>query len=73
MFPAYLVIVVNDPGTVEANIYFRTRRDMDLKSVIELAHKRGYNSGGKKEVVGVILPAKDVAGFVSQARDILGL
>jgi len=72
-FPGYLVIVVNDPGTGEANIYFRTRRDMDLRPVIDLAHKNGYNSGGKKEVAGVILPGRDAAGFIGGALAVLGL
>jgi hypothetical protein len=71
-FPGYLVIVLNDPGTGEANIYFRTRRDMDLRPVIDLAHKKGYNAGGKKEVAGVILPGRDAAGFIGGALDVLG-
>ena len=71
-FPGYLVIVLNDPDREEANIYFRTRTDMDLRPVIELAHKKGYNAGGKKEVAGVILPGRDAAGFIGRALGVLG-
>jgi single-stranded DNA-specific DHH superfamily exonuclease len=72
-FPGYLAIVLNDPGKGEANIYFRTRRDMDLRPVIDLAHKKGYNAGGKKEVAGVMLPGRDAAGFIGGALGVLGL
>jgi len=46
---------------------------MDLRPVIELAHKKGYNAGGKKEVAGVILPGRDAAGFIGRALGVLGL
>lgn len=36
-------------------IYLRSP-NMDLSRYIEIAKKRGYNAGGKKEVMGVVLP-----------------
>ncbi len=72
-FPGYLAIAVNDPGAGEANIYFRTTAEMDLRPVIDLAHKNGYNSGGKKEVAGVILPSGDISGFIESAMALLEL
>jgi single-stranded DNA-specific DHH superfamily exonuclease len=72
-FPEYLIIVVSYKGTEEANIYFRSRRDIDLRPVIGLAHKRGYNSGGKKEVAGVILPRENTSSFILEAENILDL
>jgi oligoribonuclease NrnB/cAMP/cGMP phosphodiesterase (DHH superfamily) len=72
-FPEYLVVVINDSNKEEANIYFRNKKGLNLIPVIELAKRMGYNSGGKKEVAGVILPPRDVAGFLIEALDILGI
>jgi len=72
-FPEYLVVVINDSNKEEANIYFRNKKGLNLIPVIELAKRMGYNSGGKKEVAGVILPPRDVAGFLIEALDIFNL
>jgi hypothetical protein len=33
----------------------------------------GYNSGGKNEVAGVILPPRDVSDFLIEAVYVLGI
>jgi len=68
----YLIVVIND-SKEESNIYFRNKKGLDLIPVIKLAHSHGYNSGGKREVAGVILPSRSVPGFLTEVVDILSI
>ena len=72
-FPNYLIVVINDSEDEETNIYFRNKRGLNLIPIIDLAHKCGYNSGGKKEVAGVVLPDKYVSNFLLEAVSILDI
>lgn len=47
-------LVLNEKSDRD-EIYLRSP-DMDVSRYIEIARKRGYNAGGKKEVMGVVLP-----------------
>ncbi|MCD4669545.1 MAG: DHH family phosphoesterase [Actinomycetia bacterium] len=72
-FSDYLIIVINNSKKEDSNIYFRNRKGLNLVPLIELAHNYGFNSGGKKEVVGVILPESSISGFLEEAINILNI
>jgi len=47
-----------------SNLYVRTARpDYNLKDLIEYAKGLGYSAGGKKEVMGVVLPTAELNDF----------
>jgi len=53
-----------------AQVYSRVHGlDLDLTPLAEMARSRGYNVGGKRESVGVILPELEARGFVRRALD----
>lgn len=51
----------------EDQVYIRSGSpDIVLKPLIDLAVEKGYSAGGKKEVVGVVLPKKNNEDFVQE-------
>ena len=52
-------------------IYLRSP-DMDVSRFIDIARANGYNAGGKKEVVGVVLPKGEGEGFFNYLLKELG-
>lgn len=55
-----------------SNLYVRTRRgDIDLSFLVDIARKRGYNAGGKKEVAGILLPLQDFSSFRQEVFELL--
>ena len=53
-----------------AQVYSRVNGlDLDLTPLAEMARSRGYNAGGKRESVGVILPELEAREFARRALD----
>lgn len=53
-------------------LYIRSScQDFNALPLIELAKSKGYNAGGKKEVMGAILPRGDGTKFLSQLLEVL--
>ncbi len=53
-----------------AQVYSRVHGlDLDLTSLAEMARSSGYNAGGKRESVGVILPEPEAREFARRALD----
>lgn len=71
-YDSYVIIVINRSSNSMSNIYFRTKiNDINLYNVMDLALKKGYKAGGKKEVAGIILPEKEVNKFISIATKLI--
>jgi hypothetical protein len=62
-------LVLNEKSDRD-EIYLRSP-DMDVSRFIEIARARGYNAGGKKEVVGVVLPKGKGEEFFSEIVEAL--
>lgn len=69
--PDDLVMVEQQRG--DSTILYVRRRNLpiDLGSVVELARSHGYNSGGKPEVAGIVLPTREAEQFRQQLIDFL--
>ncbi|MFQ6107918.1 MAG: hypothetical protein ACE5QF_10120, partial [Thermoplasmata archaeon] len=53
-------------------VYVRTNEaKRDLSPVLEMAKGRGLISGGKREVVGVVIPREETEDFVNETMRIL--
>ncbi len=64
-FPNDVIMTTHHIGSDFANVYVRTRRqDIDLTPLVTFARKQGFNAGGKKEVVGTILPQEQLEEYV---------
>ena len=57
-------LVLNEKSDRD-EIYLRSP-DMDVSKYIQRAKDRGYNAGGKKEVVGMVLPEGDGRAFFDE-------
>ena len=54
----------------EDQVYIRAGSpDIVLEPLIDLAMEKGYSAGGKKEVVGVVLPKEDTDIFINEITD----
>ena len=70
----YKVSIVVNRGYFEkeGQVYIRAGNpDVMLKPVIDLAQNNGYSAGGKKEVVGIVLPKEDIDDFIIDVINIL--
>lgn len=64
-FPNDVIMTTHHIGNDFANVYVRTRRqDIDLSPLVMFARSKGLNAGGKKEVVGTILPQEQLEEYV---------
>ena len=53
-----------------AQMYARVKGvDVDLTGLVRLANEAGYQAGGKRESMGVILPSADAEGFARTALE----
>jgi len=66
-------IVINDGYfDTECQVYIRAGNpSIILKPVIDLAREKGYSAGGKREVVGVVLPKEDTKNFIAEITAII--
>jgi hypothetical protein len=65
-----VVIVVNlGYSDDEVQVYVRRKGDLDLAPLIPVMRGRGYSSGGKGEVLGVILPQGDTDWVLRTVKD----
>lgn len=66
-YPDSVIVTVNRKNGGSGNIYVRRNKlDIDLSPLINTAHLKGYNAGGKVEVVGIILPEEDIDDFLGE-------
>ena len=72
-YPEYIIIAIKrkaifgdgDASNICANIYVRRKNlKVDLSPIIKLSQSKGYNAGGKEEVIGIILPEEEVNVFL---------
>ena len=71
-FPDYLVITIDENNNNLANIYFRTGKlNADLTPIINYAKNKSYNTGGKKEVVGIFCPYEKINEVINDSINIL--
>jgi single-stranded DNA-specific DHH superfamily exonuclease len=62
-YPDHIIVTDQRRGE-DATLYVRRRRaPIDLGCVVDAARAKGYNSGGKPEVAGVVLPAHALDAF----------
>ena len=62
-YPDRLIVTLDRSN---GNIYLRRKDlDLDLSPLIKLAQERGFNAGGKEEVVGIILPGSYIDSFLA--------
>ena len=62
-----MIVTINRKNDGSGNIYVRRNKlDIDLSHLINTAHLKGYNAGGKVEVVGIILPERDIDDFLKE-------
>lgn len=66
------IIVTDQIRGADASLYVRRRDyDIDLGVVADLARSKGFNAGGKPEVVGVVLPSVSVPEFRKEVISLL--
>lgn len=72
--PDRVCIVVNTGLFDDVDqVYIRTMRDdVDIRPLIEEALRRGYVAGGKREVMGALVPKAETEAFVEEAVRRLG-
>lgn len=59
--------VVINMGFFEKHDQFYSRSDsLDMRDLIMLAKKKGYNAGGKKDVIGAIIPKPETEKFLAE-------
>lgn len=70
-FPDKIIVTEQHRG-MEASFYVRRKLvDIDLKCVVDHARKRGFNSGGKPEVAGVVLASEELESFREEVFPLL--
>lgn len=58
------IIINSQSKGGQSNLYVRTaREDIDLRKLLAAVKKKGYQSGGKKEVLGVMLGTNKLENF----------
>ena len=66
-----VAIVINEKSDRD-EFYIRSpEKDFDALPIIELARERGYRAGGKREVMGAILPRGEGEKFVKMVLEML--
>ena len=64
-FPTHLIVVINSNDNGYNNIYFRRKKiHIDLTKIVDYAHSKKYNAGGKEEVAGVFVPKNKSSNFI---------
>ena len=59
-------VVVNTGFFPDQDQLYSRSNKVDMHRLIEQAKKHGYNAGGKKDVIGSIIPKKDTEKFLSE-------
>lgn len=62
-------IVLNTGFFKDQDQLYSRSNIVDMHHLIELAKKHGYNAGGKKDVIGAIIPKKDTEKFLAETID----
>lgn len=66
------LIVTMQKRTHDASVYVRRRNlSLDLGVIVDFARSRGYNAGGKPEVVGIVLPLEHADTFTKDLFELL--
>lgn len=66
------LIVTVQKRTHDASVYVRRRNlSLDLSVIVDFARSRGYNSGGKPEVAGIVLPVEHTDIFIKDLFELL--
>lgn len=61
------LIVTVQKRALDASVYVRRRNlSLDLSVVVDFARSKGYNSGGKPEVAGIVLPREHADAFIKE-------
>jgi single-stranded DNA-specific DHH superfamily exonuclease len=59
-------VVVNTGFFEDQDQFYSRSNKVDMHQLIESAKKHGYNAGGKKDVIGAIIPKKDTEKFLME-------
>ncbi len=59
-------VVVNTGFFEDMDQLYSRSNVVDMYNLIEQAKKKGYNAGGKKDVIGAIIPKKDSDSFLAE-------
>lgn len=59
-------VVVNTGFFVDQDQLYARSNIVDMYNLIERAKKHGYNAGGKKDVIGAIIPKQDTERFLAE-------
>ncbi len=59
-------VVVNTGFFSDQDQLYSRSNIVDMHKLIERAKRHGYNAGGKKDVIGVIIPKKDTERFLAE-------
>ncbi len=60
-------VVINTGLFQDRDQFYCRSEKKDLRPLIQLAKRRGFNAGGKKEVLGAIIPKGETEGFLEEA------
>jgi len=64
-------IVVNTGFFDDQDQFYSRSNTVDMHNLIERAQKQGYNAGGKKDVLGAIIPKPDTGKFLLETIEYL--
>ena len=59
-------VVVNTGFFVDQDQLYSRSNNVDMHQLIEQAKEHGYNAGGKKDVIGAIIPKQDTEKFLEE-------
>jgi hypothetical protein len=62
-------VVVNTGFFEDQDQLYSRSQTVDYHGLIEWAKQLGFNAGGKKDVIGAIVPKKDTEGFLGETLD----
>ncbi len=60
------IAIVMNKGFFEDEDQIYIRNGKNLEEILEKARERGYSAGGKKEVIGIVLPKEETEAFLSK-------